>query len=114
MEKYSFSILYQVKTHIEEAKRLLATNFRKPHGIHLVRYLGASYDDFRKEIWVVSSALSRILESIPSPLQIREHVDGTDLETLMKNPSLCPSLRSPEERMRMAVGIAKVWKNTCF
>ena len=40
--------------------------------------------------------------------QIREHVDGTDLETLMKNPSLCPSLRSPEERMRMAVGIAKV------
>ena len=108
MENYSFFILYQVKTHIEEAKRLLATNFRKPHGIHLVRYLGASYDDFRKEIWVVSSALSRILESIPSPLQIREHVDGTDLETLMKNPSLCPSLRSPEERMRMAVGIAKV------
>ena len=35
-------------------------------------------------------------------------MDGTDLETLMKNPSLCPSLRSPEERMRMAVGIAKV------
>ena len=30
------------------------------------------------------------------------------METLMKNPSLCPSLRSPEERMRMAVGIAKV------
>ena len=42
-----------MKTHIEEAKRLLATNFRKPHGEHLVRYLGASYDDFRKEIWVV-------------------------------------------------------------
>jgi serine/threonine protein kinase len=80
----------EVKTHIEEAKRLLSTNFRKPRGEHLVRYLGASYDDFRKEIWV-----------------IREHVDGTDLETLMKNPSLCPSLRSPEERMRMAVGIAK-------
>ena len=26
----------------------------------------------------------------------------------MKNPSLCPSLRSPEERIKMAVGIAKV------
>ena len=47
-------IFPKVKTHIEEAKRLLATNFRKPHGEHLVRYLGASYDDFRKEIWVVS------------------------------------------------------------
>lgn len=80
----------EVKTHIEEAKRLLATNFRKPKGEHLVSYLNVSYDDFRKEIWV-----------------IRDYVDGTDLETLMKNPSLCPSLRSPEERMRMAVGIAR-------
>ena len=105
-----------MKTHIEEAKRLLATNFRKPHGEHLVRYLGASYDDFRKEIWVVSMLF--IIGSSVGSLnnqysgyditQIREHVDGTDLETLMKNPSLCPSLRSPEERMRMAVGIAKV------
>ena len=45
--------------------------------------------------------------------QIREYVDGTDLETLMKNPSLCPSLRSPEERMRIAVGIAKVGNGAC-
>ena len=44
----------EVKTHIEEARRLLATNFRKPRGEHLVRYLNVSYDDFRKEIWVVS------------------------------------------------------------
>jgi len=80
----------EVKTHIEEARKLLATNFRKPRGEFLVKYLNVSYDDFRKEIWV-----------------IREYVDGTDLETLMKNPSLCPSLRSPEERMRMAVGISK-------
>ena len=41
-------------------------------------------------------------------MQIRDYVDGSDLETLMKNPSLCPALRSPEERMKMAVGIAKV------
>ena len=41
-------------------------------------------------------------------LQIRDYVDGSDLETLMKNPSLCPALRSPEERMKIAVGIAKV------
>ena len=40
--------------------------------------------------------------------KIREYVDGSDLETLMKNPSLCPALRSPEERIKMAVGIAKV------
>lgn len=79
-----------VKTHIEEAKKLLDTNFRKARGEHIVRYLTVSYDDFRKEIWVV-----------------REYVDGTDLETLSKNPSLCPSLRSPEEKMRIAVGIAK-------
>ena len=46
--------------------------------------------------------------------QIREYVDGTDLETLMKNPSLCPSLRSPEERMRIAVGIAKVGNSPCL
>lgn len=44
----------EVKTHIEEARRLLATGFRKPRTEHLVRYLGVSYDDFRKEIWVVS------------------------------------------------------------
>jgi len=79
-----------VKTHIDEARKLLDTNFRKPRSENLVKYLAVSYDDFRKEIWVV-----------------REFVDGTDLETLMKNPSLCPSLRSPEERMRVAVGIAK-------
>ena len=24
------------------------------------------------------------------PLKVREYVDGTDLETVMKNPSLCP------------------------
>jgi len=80
----------EVKLHIEEAKKLLQTQFRKPRQENLVRYLNVSYDDFRKEIWV-----------------IREYVDGTDLETLMKNPSLCPSLRSPEERMRIAVGISK-------
>ena len=43
-------------------------------------------------------------------MKIREYVDGSDLETLMKNPSLCPSLRSPEERIKIAVGIAKVRK----
>ena len=81
----------EVKIHIEEGKRLLSSQFRKPHHENLVRNLHVSYDDFRKEIWVV-----------------RDYVDGTDLETLMKNPSLCPSLRSPEERMRIAEGIATV------
>ena len=47
----------EVKTHIEEARRLLSTNLRKPRGEHLVRYLAVSYDDFRKEIWVVSCVL---------------------------------------------------------
>ena len=59
-----FNALLKVKTHIEEAKRLLATNFRKPHGQHLVRYLGASYDDFRKEIWVVSVLLTNMRYSL--------------------------------------------------
>ena len=31
-------------------------------------------------------------------------MDGLDLETLIKNPSLCPALRSPEKRMAVAVG----------
>lgn len=80
----------EVKIHIEEAKKLLTTPFRKPRHENIVKYLNVAYDDFRKEIWV-----------------IRDYVDGSDLETLMKNPSLCPALRSPEERMKMAVGIAK-------
>ena len=50
----------EVKLHIEEAKKLLHTQFRKPRNEYLVRYLNVSYDDFRKEIWVVrlSSLLS--------------------------------------------------------
>ena len=43
----------EVKMHIEEAKKLLQTQIRKPRNEHLVRYLNVSYDDFRKEIWVV-------------------------------------------------------------
>ena len=40
------------------------------------------------------------------PLQVvREYIDGLDLETLMKNPSLCPSLRSPEKKMAVSVGM---------
>ena len=31
---------------------------------------------------------------------IREYVDGIDLETLLKNPSLCPALKSPERRLQ--------------
>ena len=34
-------------------------------------------------------------------------MDGADLEALMKNPSLCPALRSPEKRLALAVGICK-------
>lgn len=80
----------EVKLHIEEAKKLLSTPLRKAKHENIVKYLNVSYDDFRKEIWV-----------------IREFIDGSDLETLMKNPSLCPSLRSPEERIKIAVGITK-------
>ena len=36
------------------ANRELALVFRKPRGENLVKYLAVSYDDFRKEIWVVS------------------------------------------------------------
>jgi len=79
-----------VKVQVEEAKKLLSTNIRKPIGDRVVRVLNIGYDDFRKEIWI-----------------IKDYVDGTDLESIMKNPSLCPSLASPEERMRVAVGIAQ-------
>ena len=36
---------------------------------------------------------------------IREYVDGVDLATLLKNPSLCPALKSPERRLQLAIGI---------
>lgn len=65
-------------------------SIKRAKGEHVVKYLGVSYDDFRKEVWV-----------------LREFVDGADLEALMKNPSLCPALRSPEKRMTLAVGICK-------
>ena len=63
---------------------------KRAKGEFIVKHLGVTYDDFRKEVWV-----------------IREFVDGADLEALMKNPSLCPALRSPEKRMTLAVGICK-------
>ena len=43
----------EVKIHMEEAKKLMATPLRKPRHENLVRYLNVAYDDFRKEIWVV-------------------------------------------------------------
>jgi len=82
----------QVKLHIEEVRKLIPLTKRsglnKSH--YLVKYFGVAYDDFRKEVWVV-----------------REYIDGLDLETLMKNPSLCPSFRSPEKKMAVSVGIAR-------
>ena len=78
-----------MKTHIEEVKKLMPS-IKRAKGELIVKYFGVSYDDFRKEVWV-----------------IREFVDGADLEALMKNPSLCPALRSPEKRMTLAVGICK-------
>ena len=48
----------EVKIHMEEAKKLMATPFRKPRHENLVRYLNVAYDDFRKEIWVVRFAES--------------------------------------------------------
>ena len=44
----------EVKVHIEEAKKLLATPFKKPRHENVVKYFNVAYDDFRKEVWVVS------------------------------------------------------------
>ncbi len=35
--------------------------------------------------------------------QVREFVDGMDLETIMKNPSLCPSLGKSSEHSLMKI-----------
>ncbi len=40
-----------MKTHIEEVKKLMP-NLKKAKSEYLVKYLGVSYDDFRKEVWV--------------------------------------------------------------
>ena len=47
--------------------------------------------------------LTNLIFTIPFQV-VREYIDGLDLETLMKNPSLCPSLRSPEKKMAVSVG----------
>ena len=40
-----------VKTHIEEVKKLMPS-IKRAKSEFIVRYLGVSYDDFRKEVWV--------------------------------------------------------------
>lgn len=47
----------EVKIHIEEAKKLLTTPFKKPRHENIVKYFNVAYDDFRKEIWVVSFSI---------------------------------------------------------
>ena len=47
----------EVKLHIEEAKKLLSTPLRKAKNENIVKYLNVSYDDFRKEIWVVGISI---------------------------------------------------------
>ena len=54
----------EVKIHMEEAKKLLATPFKKPRHDNIVRYLNVAYDDFRKEIWVVSY---RVFSKLSNP-----------------------------------------------
>ena len=49
----------EVKVHIEEAKKLLTTPFKKPRQENIVKYFNVAYDDFRKEIWVVGSPYHR-------------------------------------------------------
>ncbi|XP_059097826.1 uncharacterized protein LOC131892100 [Tigriopus californicus] len=78
-----------VKVHIEEVKKLMP-NIKRANHENIVRFLGVSYDDFRKEVWV-----------------LKEFVDGSDLATLLGNPSLSPGLRSPERRLAVALGIAR-------
>eukprot|EP00095_Tigriopus_kingsejongensis_P009034 maker-scaffold458_size165745-snap-gene-0.24 protein:Tk09034 transcript:maker-scaffold458_size165745-snap-gene-0.24-mRNA-1 annotation:"npk1-related protein kinase" len=80
-----------VRTHIEEVKKLMP-NIKRAKQENLVRYFGVSYDDFRKEVWV-----------------IKEFVDGSDLATLLKNPSLSPGLRCPERRTAVALGMEHLW-----
>ena len=46
-----FFILELVKTHIEEVKKLMP-NLKRARSDYIVKYLGVSYDDFRKEVWV--------------------------------------------------------------
>ena len=54
----------EVKLHIEEAKKLLSTPLRKAKHEHIVKYLNVSYDDFRKEIWVVGISMKDQPETV--------------------------------------------------
>ena len=61
----------EVKIHMEEAKKLLATPFKKPRHENLVRYLNVAYDDFRKEIWVVGCWIPKELYNRAPPTDSR-------------------------------------------
>ena len=54
----------EVKLHIEEAKKLLSTPLRKAKHENIVKYLNVSYDDFRKEIWVVGISMKCQTDSV--------------------------------------------------
>ena len=56
----------EVKLHIEEAKKLVATTFKKPRHENIVKYFNVAYDDFRKEIWVVSDNKITFFQLYPS------------------------------------------------
>ena len=41
-----------VKTHVDEVKKLMPA-LKRAKGEFIVKYLGVTYDDFRKEVWVM-------------------------------------------------------------
>ena len=41
-----------VKTHMDEVKKLMPA-LKRAKGEFIVKYLGVTYDDFRKEVWVM-------------------------------------------------------------
>ena len=56
-------ILELVRTHVEEVKKLMPS-IKRAKSDFIVRYLGVSYDDFRKEVWVSCNILKTYLISV--------------------------------------------------
>ena len=74
----------EVKIHMEEAKKLLATPFKKPRHDNIVRYLNVAYDDFRKEIWVVSFSC-RVISKLSHPIFATHRFENLSTDLIWKH-----------------------------
>ena len=70
-----------VKTHIEEVKKLMPS-IKRAKSEFIVRYLGVSYDDFRKEVWVSVNYDKKEKKSCHQAFSVGSNPNITNFELL--------------------------------